>query len=214
MVLELKNRGTANMARYTGPRNKKARRLGTDLGLKGNTASLERRINTPPGSHGKKGKGKMSDYGIQLAEKQKAKNIYGVLERQFSKYYQVATRTPQATGEMLLSLLERRLDNVVYRLGFAPTRRAARQLVTHGNVTVDGKKMSIPSYQVLEDQLVSLSERAASIPYIKELLGKKDLVIPSWLERKAVVGRVIRLPKRDDLSENIQESLIVEFYSR
>ena len=202
------------MARYTGPRNKKARRLGQDLGLKGNTASLERRINTPPGSHGKKGHGKVSDFGVQLAEKQKARFMYGVMERQFNKYYQVATRTPQATGEMLLSLLERRLDNVVYRLGLAPTRRAARQLVTHGNVTVDGKKMSIPSYQVMEGQVISISATAAAIPYIKELLGKKDLVIPKWLERKALQGLVVRMPKRDDLTENIQEQLIVEFYSR
>lgn len=202
------------MARYTGPRNKKARRLGTDLGLKGNTASLERRINTPPGSHGKKGHGKVSDYGIQLAEKQKARFTYGVMERQFSKYYKIATRTPQATGEMLLSLLERRLDNVIYRLGMAPTRRAARQLVSHGNVTVDGKKMSIPSYQVMEGQVVSISATAAAIPYIKELLGKKDVVIPKWLERKALQGHVLRMPKRDDLTENIQEQLIVEFYSR
>lgn len=202
------------MARYTGPRNKKARRLGADLGLKTNTTSLERRINTPPGSHGKKGRGKMSDFGIQLAEKQKAKNIYGVLERQFSKYYQVATRTPSATGEMLLSLLERRLDNVVYRLGLAPTRRAARQLVTHGNVTVDSKKMSIPSYQVKEGQVVGITETAAAIPYIKELLGKKEVIVPKWLERKATAGKVVRYPQKDDVSENIQEQLIVEYYSR
>lgn len=202
------------MARYTGPRNKKARRLGQDLGLKTNPTSLERRINTPPGSHGKKGRGKMSDFGIQLAEKQKAKNIYGILERQFSKYYQVATHTPSATGEMLLSLLERRLDNVVYRLGLAPTRRAARQLVTHGNVTVEGRKMSIPSYQVKEGQVVGITETAAAIPYVKELLGKKEVIIPKWLDRKGTAGKVIRYPKKDDVSENIQEQLIVEYYSR
>lgn len=202
------------MARYTGPRNKKARRLGQDLGLKTNPASLERRINTPPGSHGKKGRGKMSDFGIQLAEKQKARNIYGVMERQFNKYYQIATRTPQATGEMLLSLLERRLDNVVYRLGFAPTRRAARQLVSHGNVTVNGKKMSIPSYQVHESEVISISSTAQAIPYVKELLGKKDLVVPKWLDRKGVAGQITRMPVRADMTESIQEQLIVEFYSR
>lgn len=202
------------MARYTGPRNKKARRLGVDLGLKTNPASLERRINTPPGSHGKKGRGKMSDYGIQLAEKQKARNIYGILEKQFNKYYQVATRTPSATGEMLLSLLERRLDNVIYRLGFVPTRRAARQLVSHGNVTVDGKKMSIPSYQVVEGQVVSITDTAAAIPYVKALLSSKDVTVPVWLERKATQGKVIRMPQKDDVTEAIQEQLIVEFYSR
>lgn len=202
------------MARYTGPRNKLARRIGENLGLKTNPTSLERRINTPPGSHGKKGKGKLSDFGLQLKEKQKARHTYGVLERQFHKYYVVATRTPSATGEMLLSLLERRLDNVVYRLGFAPTRRAARQLVTHGNVTVDGKKLSIPSYQVLEGQVVSLSSRAVRIPYIAELLSKKDLIIPKWLEKKASSGKVLRYPVRSDIVESIQESLIVEYYSR
>jgi small subunit ribosomal protein S4 len=202
------------MARYTGPRNKQARRLGVDLGLKTNTASLERRINTPPGSHGKKGRGKVSDFGIQLAEKQKARHTYGVLEKQFNKYYQIATRTPSATGEMLLSLLERRLDNVVYRLGFAPTRRAARQLVTHGNVIVDSKKMSIPSYQVLVGQVVSITTTATEIPYIKSLLASKDVVIPKWLERKAIQGKVVRMPKKDDVTENISEQLIVEFYSR
>lgn len=202
------------MARYTGPRNKKARRLGTDLGLKTNLASLERRINTPPGAHGKRGRGKVSDYGVQLAEKQKARLIYGLLERQFKKYYTVATRTPQATGEMLLSLLERRLDNVVYRLGFAPTRRAARQLVSHGNVVVDGKKLSIPSYQVRVGQVVTLSATGASIPYVKEHLAKKDLIVPKWLERQASAGQVLRHPMRDDLTESIQEQLIVEYYSR
>ena len=202
------------MARYTGPRNKPARRLASDLGLKKNTASLERRINTPPGSHGKKGRGKMSDFGIQLQEKQKARHIYGILERQFHKYYTVASKTPSATGEMLLSLLERRLDNVVYRLGFAPTRRAARQLVAHGNVKLGDKKMSIPSYQVLEGDLVSISEKASKIPYIRALLEDKDVSVPHWLERKGTTGKVARFPRRDDVTENIQEQLIVEYYSR
>ena len=202
------------MARYTGPRNKLARRLATDLGLKTNTASLERRINTPPGSHGKKGKGKVSDYGMQLSEKQKARHMYGVMEKQFNKYYQMASRTPQATGEMLLVLLERRLDNVVYRLGLAPTRRAARQLVSHGNCIVDGKKMSIPSHLVLEGQVITLTDTGLKIPYVKEMLGKEDVVVPKWLEKKASVGKVKRYPQRDDITENIQEQLIVEFYSR
>lgn len=202
------------MARQNGPRNKKARRIGMDLGLKTNTKSLERRINTPPGQHGRKGRGKVSDYGVQLTEKQKAKFIYGVMERQFKQYYTLASRNPQATGEVLLSLLERRLDNVVYRLGFVPTRRAARQLVAHGNVTVNGKKLDIPSYTVRVGETVSITKTATEIPYIKEMLEAKDYVPPKWLERKAIVGKMIRVPLREDITETINEQLIVEYYSR
>lgn len=202
------------MARYNGPKNKKARRLGVDLGLKTNPKSLERRLNTPPGQHGKKGQKKLSDYGLQLAEKQKAKIAYGLLEKQFHKYYTVATRNPSATGEMMLSLLERRLDNVVYRLGLAPTRRAARQLVSHGNALVNGRKMTIPSYQVGLNDTVTLSAKGLAIPYVKALLEQKDFSTPSWLERKAAVGKVLRAPQRDDITEAINEQLIVEFYSR
>ncbi len=202
------------MARYTGPRNKRARRIGQDLGLKTNPKSLERRINTLPGTHGRKGKGKVSDFGIQLNEKQKAKAIYGILERQFKQYYIKASRNPQATGQVMLSLLERRLDNAVYRLGFAPTRRAARQLVTHGNVKVNGKKLSIPSFQVMTGQTISLTDTAVKIPYIKILLEDKDYKTPKWLTRKAIVGKVERDPLREDLTETINEQLIVEYYSR
>jgi len=202
------------MARPTGPRNKLARRIGADLGLKTNPKQLERRINTLPGQHGRRGKGKVSDYGTQLMEKQKAKAMYGILERQFKNYYLVATKTPQATGAVLLSLLESRLDNVVYRLGFAPTRRAARQLVAHGNILVNDRKLSIPSYQVQSGQTVTLSSRAAQIPYIKELVENKEYTTPAWLTRKAIVGKIIRSPERDDITENINEQLIVEFYSR
>lgn len=202
------------MARYTGPRNKKSRRIGQDLGLKTNPKLLERRINTPPGQHGRKGQKKLSDYGVQLKEKQKAKIIYGVLEKQFKKYYTIAARNPLATGEALLTMLERRLDNAVYRLGFVPTRRAARQLVTHGNVLVNGKKLSIPSYQVDVDDTISLSTTATKIPYIKELLEDKENKPADWLTRKAIAGKVKRLPARDDIHEDIQEQLIVEYYSR
>ena len=202
------------MARYIGPRNKKQRRLGVDLGLKSNPKSLERRIGTPPGQHGRKGTRKVSDYGVQLSEKQKAKIMYGVMERQFHKYYVEASRDPLATGEVMLSLLERRLDNVIYRLGFVPTRAAARQLVTHGNVTVNGKKLDIPSYQVKVGELVSLSVTGSNIPYIKSRIEDKDIKTAPWLERKAIVGKVTRLPERSDLTEAINEQLIVEFYSR
>lgn len=202
------------MARLTGPRNKKARRIGQDLGLKSNSKMLERRLGTPPGQHGRKGQRKVSDYGVQLREKQKAKLIYGVLEKQFKKYYTEASRDPLATGAVLLSLLERRLDNVVYRLGFTPTRAAARQLVAHGNILVNGKKLDIPSYQVKEADVVSLSATAAAIPYIKERLEDEDIHSASWLKRKAILGKVTRLPQRDDTTEDINEQLIVEFYSR
>ncbi len=202
------------MARYTGPRNKKARRIGSDLGLKSNSKLLERRINTPPGQHGRKGHKKLSEFGVQLKEKQKAKLIYGVLERQFKKYYLEAARDPLATGEVMLQLLERRLDNVVYRLALAPTRRAARQLVTHGNVKVNGKKLSIPSYQVKVSDTIELTPKAASIPYIKEYLASEENTPSHWLERKAIVGKVSRLPERGDIVEDINEQLIVEYYSR
>lgn len=202
------------MARYTGPRNKTARRLGVDLGLKTNPKSLERRLQTPPGQHGKKGRGKMSDYGIQLAEKQKVKAIYGVLERQFAKYYEVATKSSSATGEAMLSLLERRLDNVIYRLHLAPTRRAARQIVAHGNALVNGRKLSIPSYRVNPEDVITLTATGLSIPSVKVMQEEKDVQLPSWLEKKASVGKVLRMPVRSDISEVINEQLIVEFYSR
>lgn len=202
------------MARNTGPRNKIARRLGVDLGLKTNTKSLERRLQSPPGQHGKKGRGKMSDYGIQLAEKQKVKAIYGVLERQFSKYYEVATKSSEATGEAMLSLLERRLDNVIYRLKLAPTRRAARQIVSHGNAIVNGRKLTIPSYRVSPEDVITLSATGLAIPSVKLMQEEKDVQLPSWLEKKASVGKVTRMPVRADLPEVINEQLIVEFYSR
>lgn len=202
------------MARYTGPRNKTARRLGVDLGLKTNPKSLERRLQTPPGQHGKKGRGKMSDYGIQLAEKQKVKAIYGVLERQFSKYYEVATKSSEATGEAMLSLLERRLDNVIYRLHLAPTRRAARQIVSHGNALVNGRKLSIPSYRVNVEDVITLTATGLAIPAVKAMQEEKDVQLPAWLDKKASVGKVLRMPVRSDISEVINEQLIVEFYSR
>lgn len=201
------------MARYTGPKNKKARRLGVDLGLKSSN-KLERRLATPPGAHGRKGSRKVSDYGVQLAEKQKAKIMYGILERQFHKYYDMASKNPLATGEVMLSLLERRLDNCIYRLGFVPTRAAGRQLVSHGNVTVNGKKLNIPSYIVKVGDVISLTETAANIPYIKTRLADKELGSAPWLDKKAILGKVTRLPARSDIIEAINEQLIVEFYSR
>lgn len=203
------------MARYTGPKNKKARRFGVDVGLKTTGTKLERRIGTPPGAHGRKGGNrKVSDYGVQLVEKQKAKLIYGILERQFHKYYTQAAKNPLSTGEVMLQLLERRLDNAVYRLGFVPTRTAARQLVAHGNVTINGKKLNIPSYIVKVGDVISLTQTGANIPYIKSRIADKDMVSSPWLEKKAILGKVKRLPAREDITEAINEQLIVEFYSR
>ena len=203
------------MARYTGPKNKKARRFGVDVGLKTTGTKLERRIGTPPGAHGRKGGNrKVSDYGVQLVEKQKAKLIYGILERQFHKYYTMAAKNPLSTGEVMLQLLERRLDNAVYRLGFVPTRAAGRQLVAHGNVTINGKKLNIPSYIVKVGDVISLTDTGANIPYIKTRIADKDMVSAPWLDRKAILGKVKRLPAREDITEAINEQLIVEFYSR
>lgn len=202
------------MARNTGPKSKLSRRAGIDLGHKTNAAKVARRLNIPPGQHGRKGSRKMSDYGVQLKEKQKAKWIYGVLEKQFRRYFQQATKNPAATGEELLRLLERRLDNVIYRLGMAPTRAASRQLITHGHVKVNDKKVDRPSYLVKVDEVITISAKAQKIPVVAELLQDSGKSMPSWLTRKAVVGKVTAMPQRTDIDAEINENLIIEYYSR
>ncbi len=202
------------MARYTGPKNKLARKVGEDLALKTNSLKVAKRLNIRPGQHGAKGRRKLSDYGIQLREKQKVKFLYGILEQQLHKMYVMASKNPTATGAALLSLLERRLDNVVFRFGWAPTRAAARQMVSHGNVMVNGKKMSIPSYQVHINDVVVLKERATKIPVVAALLQEEVGTLPAWLEKKGPAGKISRLPQREDIKEIIEEQLIVEFYSR
>ncbi|MBI4058412.1 30S ribosomal protein S4 [Candidatus Gottesmanbacteria bacterium] len=206
------------MARYRGPKNRIARREGIDLGMKtpGSKAhaSLLRRLNVPPGQHGVKGRRKPSGYGIQLREKQKAKRMYGMLENQFRNYYEEALKVKGNTGEALLQQLERRLDNVVYRLGLAPTRAASRQLAVHGHILVNDKKVSIPSYLVKQDDVVTLKSKALEIPYIKKAVSEQLAALPSWLERKGAVGRIAKLPTREDMQTNINEQLIVEYYSR
>ena len=206
------------MARYTGPKNRLARREGVDLGLKtigsGAHAALLRRLTILPGMHGQKKIRRLSDYGLRLREKQKAKRIYGILEHQFKKYYQKAAKIRGATGPTFLRLLETRLDNVIYRLGFAPTRAAARQLVTHGQVIVDGKKLSIPSKEVKPGEVITLAQKAFEIPAVKKMIDNKSLNIPSWFSKKGPVGKVERLPDEGDFAENINEQLIVEYYSR
>ncbi|MBI3384935.1 30S ribosomal protein S4 [Candidatus Gottesmanbacteria bacterium] len=202
------------MARYTGPKNKIARREGVNLGLKTLPPKVEKRLGVLPGQHGKKGRRKVSEFGLQLREKQKVKSIYGVLEKQFRKYFVIAAKSKSATGETLLTILERRLDNVVYRLGMAPTRAAARQIVAHRHVLVNNKKVNIPAYLVKADDVIVLDNKASSIPEVKKLLAEQNMTIPSWLIKKGGAGKVVKIPTRADIDATVTEQLIVEFYSR
>lgn len=192
------------MARYTGPRKKYLKKFGL----------------LPESPQEQKGRPrrrtrKISDYGIRLREKQKLKFIYGILERQFRRYFKKALADKQNTEEVLLRLLECRLDNVVYRLGFAKTRRQARQLVNHGHITVDDKKVDIPSYNIKANQIITLRPKSLTIPFVHESLKEvKPEKLPSWLERKGPVGKVKKLPEKEDLRTDIDISLIVEYYSR
>jgi small subunit ribosomal protein S4 len=199
------------MARYTGPKDRLSRREGFDIfgtGLK------LTRLTVPPGVHGPKGTRGSSQYGKQLREKQKVKRIYGLLEKQFRKYVETSLKSRGNTGEKLIGLLEKRLDNVIFRLGFAPSRPAARQIVSHGHVLVDGKKVNIPSYELKVGQTVSLDAKGMAIPAVAKLLKSEEIKLPEWLEKKAVVGKIARDPKREDVLEPISEHDIVEFYSR
>ena len=210
------------MARYTGPKFKLDRREGANLFLKGKRSlgtkhPIEKKGAVPPGQHGQKllSRRKISDYARQLREKQKVKRIYGVLENQFKRYFNLASKKKAATGEFLLTLLETRLDNVVYKLGFAVSRAQARQLVNHGHVLVNDKKVSIPSYNIKAGDLISLKKDATNFASVKEaveMIDKKQ--IPDWLVRKGLIGKVNRIPVRDDTGADVDEQLIVEFYSR
>ena len=200
------------MARYTGPKDRLSRSVGFDLFGKGSKLT---RLNVPPGMHGgKKSRRSASEYAKQLKEKQKVKLLYGILERQFSGYAKKALKSRGNTGEVLLSLLERRLDNVIYRLGLAPTRVAARQFVSHGHVRVNSKKVNIPSYRVKKDDVVTLSAKGVNIPSVVKLTSNKNFKAPSWLERKGIIGKIVRNPVREDITEPIAEQDIVEYYSR
>lgn len=200
------------MAKYNGPKDRLSRREGVDLFGKG--AKLTR-LNVFPGMHGPKGIMKtQSQYGKQLREKQKVRRLYGVLERQFRIYIEKALKSHGNTGEALLVLLEKRLDNVVYRLGFAKTRPMARQMVSHRHVLVNGKKLNIPSYQVKEGDVITLSSKILEMPVVKKLVGIEEFDIPEWLERKAGAGKVVKNPIRNDIKEPVSEQDIVEFYSR
>ncbi len=201
------------MARYIGPKSRIARRFGE--AIFGPDKVLDRR-NYAPGQHGVNRRKKMSEYGTQLAEKQKAKYTYGVLERQFRLLFAQASRIKGITGEILLQLLESRLDNVVYRLGMAPTRAAARQLVSHRHITVDGKVVNIPSYQVKLGQVVAVREKAKSLEVIAASLDGFNHSKYPWLEWNEAdkAGKFLNMPQREEIPENIKEQLIVELYSK
>lgn len=199
------------MARYTGPKNRLSRREEVDLFGKGNKL---RRSAQPPGQHGPKRTRRLSDFGVQLREKQKTKRLYGIMERQFHKYFEKAAQFRGTTGEKLLQLLETRLDNVVYRLGFVPTRAMARQLTSHGHILVDGKRVNIPSYQVKASQTISLDDKSQNIPPVRVRLEDQDMSLPGWLTRQAAVGQIVHLPSRPEIDSPVNEQLIVEFYSR
>ena len=206
------------MARYIGPKCKLARREGTDLFLKSARRSIDSKckIDTPPGQHGAR-RTRLSDYGLQLREKQKIRRIYGVLERQFRRYFAEADRRKGSTGEILLQLLESRLDNVVYRMGFGSTRAEARQLVSHKAFTVNGIVVNIPSYQVKIGDVVAVREKAQKQVRIQEALSLATQIgLPEWVtvDAQKLEGVYKTLPERSELSGDINEQLVVEFYSK
>ena len=206
------------MARYLGPKLKLSRREGTDLFLKSGVRAIDSKCNltTAPGQHGAR-RGRLSDYGLQLREKQKVRRMYGVLEKQFRNYYKEAARLKGNTGENLLTLLESRLDNVVYRMGLASTRAEARQLVSRKAIMINGQVLNIPSYKVLPEQVISVREKAkkqARIGAALEVAAQREK--PTWIEvdNTKLEGVFKRLPERSDLSADINEQLIVELYSK
>jgi small subunit ribosomal protein S4 len=209
------------MARYTGAVCRLCRREGTKLFLKGTKCTSDRcpieKRNFPPGQHGKDRKAKIVGYGLQLHEKQKAKRIYFTLEGQFREYYEKASRSQGVTGELLIQQLERRLDNVAYRLGFAISRRQARQIVRHGHIQVNGRKVNIPSYQVNAGDEIALRDAAKKMTIVEQATQfAASNPIPAWLEvnYENLSGRVLTLPKRKDVALPINEQLIVELYSK
>ena len=201
------------MARYTGPKSRIARRFGEPIF--GADKVLAKR-NFPPGQHGNNRRKKTSEYGLMLAEKQKAKYTYGVLEKQFSNLFAKAARKDGVTGEVLLQLLEGRLDNVVYRLGIAPTRAAARQLVGHRHIVVDGKVVNIPSYAVKPGQIIGVREKSKSLEVIANALAGFNHAKYPWLkwDENLKSGKLLHVPAREDIPENIKEQMIVELYSK
>lgn len=201
------------MARYRGPKAKIARRFNDPIF--GHSKALQKK-SYPPGQHGRGRRRKQSEYAIQLMEKQKAKYTYGVLERQFANLFDKAQRKSGITGEILLQLLEARLDNVVYRMGISPTRRGARQLVSHKHITVNGELVNIPSYSLKPGDVVGVREKSKSLEAITNSLAANSASKYPWLEwnKAEMTGKLINLPVRDEIPENIKEQLIVELYSK
>jgi len=207
------------MARYTGPKCKLSRREGTDLFLKSARRSLDSKckLDSKPGQHGRTSGARLSDYGLQLREKQKLKRMYGVLEKQFRKYFAEAERVRGNTGETLIQLLESRLDNVVYRMGFGSTRAEARQLVAHGAIEVNGRGSDIPSMIIKAGDVVSVREKSKKQSRIKEAVElATDIGLPQWVEvdTTKLSGVFKQLPDRSDVARDVNESMVVELYSR
>jgi small subunit ribosomal protein S4 len=207
------------MARNYAKKCRICRASGEKLFLKGERCfsakcPITRRGAVPPGQHGAKRKRRGSDYLVRLKETNKLKNVYGITERELKKYFGQARKVAETTGEALLQILESRLDNLVYRLGFSPSRRLARQLVGHKHVFVNGKIVNIPSYRAKEGQVISLDSKAMGISVTRKLLDDKEFVLPEWLERKAAAGKFSKMPKRGQITTNINEQYVVEYYSR
>jgi len=200
------------MGRYTGPKHRLARKEGVNL-LDKSSQTLLRRLNVPPGMHGKKRKKRLSEYGLQLREKQKAKTTYGLMEKQFKNLVQTVQLKKGDTKELIVALLETRLDNVIYRLGFAKTRFMSRQLVSHGHVLVNGKKLNIPSYLVKVDDVISLAPKIQNNKVVLETNEEKEEVLP-FLSKKGLSGKLVRMPKTEDLQVPFDLQLIIEYYSR
>ncbi len=195
------------MSRYTGPKHRLERQEGESLDLKSLASkSRDKRLNVPPGQHGQKGRKKKSDYAVQLRAKQKAKRMYGLSEKQFHRYFEIGKKEKGKTGDVLLQMLEMRLDNVIFRLGLAPTRAAARQLVSHGHVSINNQKINIPSYQVKLNQVLTVDSKAKAI--------QKEHTPPVWLAKQGAAGKIVKVPERADIETTIDDQLIVEFYSR
>lgn len=205
--------------RYLGPKNRISRREGMDLELKTvgskSHARLLKKLNVPPGQHGLRKRKKVSERGTQLREKQKLRFMFGITEKQLKNYFKKASLKRGNTALYLSQYLERRLDNIIYRLGFAPTRASARQLVTHGHIIINKKKVTIPSYQVsVSEELSFIDDKTTKIPYIENSLNNKDIILPSWLEKKAIAGKLIMEPTQDIIAKQINLRLIIEYYSR
>ncbi len=200
------------MARYTGPKRRLSRREGIALFPK-DLAYIERKGAVPPGMRGTKVRPRHSEYGTQLRAKQRTKRMYGLTEKQFRNTFEEAAKKRKGAGETLLEFLECRLDNVVYRLGFTKSRNEARQLVSHGHISVEGKKVDIPSFRVKVNSVVAIAPKFMDNTQVKKTM-EENQEVPQWLERKAMVGKMLRVPNRDEMEQGVDEALIVEFYSR